>query len=155
MSPTFTERTRRHWCAVEASQLGWGGVSVVQEATGLSMPTIRRGIKELEETVELTPLQSRLAGGGRKKITAHYPDLPNALESLIAPVMRGDPESPLRWTCKSIRRLADELQHQGYNIGATAVRFVLYELDYSLQGNKKTREGEDHPDRNEQFLVVF
>ena len=68
--------------------------------------------------------------------------------------MRGDPESPLRWTCKSIRRLTSELQHLGYNIGATAVRFILYELDYSLQGNKKTREGEDHPDRNDQFLYI-
>ena len=135
MSPTFTERTRRHWCAVEASQLGWGGVSIVQEATGLSIPTIRRGIKELDDPVELTPLQSRLPGGGRKKITEHYPDLPEALESLIDPVMRGDPESPLRWTCKSITLLANELNHQGYEVGATAVRYLLHELEYSLQGN--------------------
>jgi transposase len=154
MSPSFTERTRRLWCAVESSQLGWGGISIVHHATGLSITTIRRGIKELEDTPELSPLQSRLSGGGRKKITEHYPDLPDALEALIAPVMRGDPESPLRWTCKSTRRLADELKYVGYDVGATAVRFILHELEYSLQGNKKTREGEDHPDRNEQFLYI-
>jgi hypothetical protein len=154
MSSSFTGRTRRHWCAVEARQLGWGGVSVVQKATGVSRPTIHKGIEELEGDVELTPLQSRLSGGGRKKITAHYPDLPDALDALIDPVMRGDPESPLRWTCKSLRRLANELKHIGYDIGITAVRFILYELDYSLQGNKKTREGEDNPDRNDQFLYI-
>ena len=154
MSPTFTERTRRHWCAVEASQLGWGGISLIQEATGLSIPTIRKGIKELEEVVELSPLQSRLPGGGRKKLIEYYPDIPDVLESLIDPVMRGDPESPLRWTCKSTRLLAHELNHEGYEVSASAVRFLLHELDYSLQGNKKTREGEDHPDRNDQFLYI-
>ena len=154
MSPTFTERTRRHWCAVEASQLGWGGISLIQEATGLSIPTIRKGIKELEEVVELSPLQSRLPGGGRKKLTEHYPDIPEVLENLIDPVMRGDPESPLRWTCKSTRLLAHELHREGYEVSASAVRFLLHELDYSLQGNKKTREGEDHPDRNDQFLYI-
>jgi len=96
MSPTFTERTRRQWCAVEARQLGWGGIGLVQKATGLSIPTLRKGIKELEKSVELTPLQSRLPGGRRKKLTEHYPDIPEALDSLIDPVMRGDPESPLR-----------------------------------------------------------
>jgi hypothetical protein len=115
MSPSFTERTRRLWCVVEASQLGWGGVSIVQTATGVSRPTIRKGIEELKEPVELTPMQSRLPGGGRKKITEHYPDLPDALESLIDPVVRGDPESPLRWTCKSTRRLAEKLKYVGYS----------------------------------------
>jgi hypothetical protein len=154
MFPTFTERTRRLWCAVEAHQLGWGGVSIVQKATGISRPTIRRGIEELKETIELSPLQSRLPGGGRKKITEHYPDLPDTLDSLIDPVMRGDPESPLRWTCKSTRLLANELNRQGYEVCPSAVRFILHAMDYSLQGNKKTREGEDHPDRNEQFLYI-
>jgi hypothetical protein len=154
MSPSFTERTKRLWCAVEARQLGWGGINIVQQATGVSKPTIRKGIKELKQPSELTPLQSRVQGGGRKNLTIHYPDLPDALESLIDPVMRGDPESPLRWTCKSTRLLADELNRQGYEVGATCVRFLLHELEYSLQGNKKTREGEDHPDRNEQFLYI-
>ena len=89
-----------------------------------------------------------------QKITEHYPDLPNTLETLIDPVMRGPPESPLRWTCKSTRLLANELNHLGYEVGASAVRFLLHELEYSLQGNKKTREGEYHPDRNEQFLYI-
>jgi len=154
MFPTFTERTRRHWCAVEARQLGWGGISIVQEATGVSMPTIRRGIQELEEAVLLTPVQSRLPGGGRKKLTEHYPDIPEALDTLIDPVMRGDPESPLRWTCKSTRLLANELNRQGYEVGPSAVRFLLHGLEYSLQGNQKTREGKDNPDRNEQFLYI-
>jgi len=154
LQPFLNERTRRLWAAAEAQQLGWGGTRAVELATGISHKTIRKGIKELKETTTLTPSQSRLPGGGRKKLTEHHPDIPEALESLIDPVMRGDPESPLRWTCKSIRRLASELQHLGYNIGATAVRLILYELDYSLQGNKKTREGEDHPDRNEQFLYI-
>src|SRR5215469_15283197 len=154
MLPSFTERTKRLWCAVEARQLGWGGVSIVQQATGVSKPTIIKGIKELNQGVELTPLQSRHKGGGRKKLTVHYPDIPDALESLIDPVMRGDPESPLRWTCKSTRLLANELNRQGYEIGSSCVRFLLHELEYSLQGNKKTREGEDHPDRNKQFLYI-
>jgi len=154
MSHTFTERTRRLWCAIESTALGWGGISIVHEATGVSITTIRRGIKELEDTPTLSSSQSRLPGGGRKKITEHYPDLPDALDAIIDPVMRGDPETPLRWTCKSTRRLADDLKEIGYDICATTVRYLLHELDYSLQGNKKTREGEDHPDRNEQFLYI-
>ena len=154
MSASFTERTKRRWCAVEARQLGWGGITLVQQATGMSRMTIQKGIKELDLPVALTPLQSRLEGGGRKNLTVHHPDLPNALESLIDPVMRGDPESPLRWTCKSTRLLANELNRQGYEISPSAVRFLLHQLEYSLQGNRKTREGHDHPDRNDQFLYI-
>jgi hypothetical protein len=154
MEPALTERTRRLWCAVEARQLGWGGVSLVQQATGVSMPTIRKGIAELELPVELTPMQSRREGGGRKNLTEHYDDLPDALDALIDPVMRGDPESPLRWTCKSTRLLTRELNRQGYEISPTTVRFLLHEMQYSLQGNRKTREGEDHPDRDDQFLYI-
>jgi len=152
--PSLTERNRRLWCAVEARQLGWGGISIVQEATGVSISTIRKGIKELEQPVELTPLQSRRKGGGRKNLTEHYAELPHALDALIDPVTRGDPESPLRWTCKSTRLLANELNRQGYEIGPTRVRFLLHELEYSLQANQKTREGEDHPDRNDPFLYI-
>jgi hypothetical protein len=154
MLPSFTERTKRLWCAVEARQLGWGGVGIVQQATGVSKPTIIKGIKELCQPVELTPLQSRLKGGGRKKLTVNYPDIPDALESLIDPVERGDPESPLRWTCKSTRLLANELNRQGFEIGASCVRYLLHELEYSLQGNKKNREGESRPGRNGQFLYI-
>jgi hypothetical protein len=154
MSPLLTERSKRLWCAVEARQLGRGGISVVHQATGISRPTIHKGIYELTHPTVLTPHQSRHAGGGRKTSIEHYPDLPDALDALIDPVERGDPESPLRWTCKSTRLLAQELNRQGYNIGATTVRFLLHQLEYSLQGNRKTREGEDHPDRNEQFLYI-
>jgi transposase len=152
--PSLTERTKRLWCAVEARQLGWGGVSIVQQATQISMPTIRKGMQELEHPVELTPIQSRRKGGGRKNLTEHYTELSQVLDALIDPVMRGDPESPLRWTCKSTRLLANELNRQGYEIGPSKVRFLLHELEYSLQSNQKTREGEDHPDRNEQFLYI-
>ena len=154
MLPSLTERNRRLWCAVEARQLGWGGLSIVQEATGVSISTIRKGIRELEQPVELTPVQSRRKGGGRKNLTKHYTELPQVLDALIDPVMRGDPESPLRWTCKSTRLLANELNRQGYEIGPTKVRFLLHEMEYSLQGNQKTREGEDHPDRNAQFEYI-
>ena len=150
----FTERSRRLWAASEAKQLGWGGISVVELATGISHTTIRKGIKELESHIELSPLQSRLPGGGRMKITEHYPDLPDTLDSLIDPVMRGDPESPLRWTCKSTRLLTNELNRQGYKVSQTTVRYLLHDLEYSLQGNKKTREGEGNPDRNAQFLYI-
>jgi transposase len=154
MSPLLTERSKRVWCAVEARQIGWGGVSIIHKATGVSRPTIHRGIDELAEPTDLSPLQSRCAGGGRKSLTDHCPDLPKALDALIDPVERGDPETPLRWTCKSTRHLADELNRQGYEISPSAVRFLLHELEYSLQGNRKTHEGEDEPDRNEQFLYI-
>ena len=150
------ERGRRIWAATEAQQLGWGGISLVEKAIGMSHTTIRRGLREIQvdKVNDLFPEQSRLPGGGRKKLTEHYPDVPDALESLIDPVMRGDPESPLRWTCKSTRLLANELNRQGYDISASTVGSLLRELEYSLQGNKKTREGTDHPDRNEQFLYI-
>jgi hypothetical protein len=150
------ERGRRVWAASEALQLGWGGISLIEKAIGLSHTTIRRGLREIQsgKAKKLSPKQSRLHGGGRKQLTIHYPDLPDALESLIDPVKRGDPESPLRWTCKSTRLLAQELNRQGYTIGSSSVRFLLHQLEYSLQGNKKTREGTDHPDRNAQFLYL-
>jgi len=150
------ERGRRVWAASEALQLGWGGISLIEKAIGISHTTIRRGLREIQsgKTKHLSRKRSRLHGGGRKHLTIHYPDLPDVLESLIDPVMRGDPESPLRWTCKSTRLLAQELNRQGYTIGSSSVRFLLHQLDYSLQGNKKTREGTDHPDRNAQFLYL-
>ena len=150
------ERGRRVWAASEALQLGWGGISLIEKAIGISHTTIRRGLREIQsgKTKHLSRKRSRLHGGGRKHLTIHYPDLPDVLESLIDPVMRGDPESPLRWTCKSTRLLAQELNRQGYTIGSSSVRFLLHQLEYSLQGNKKTREGTDHPDRNAQFLYL-
>ena len=152
----LNERTKRLWAATEAHALGRGGITIVQQAIGMDVKTIRKGLKEMNSPhVPLLPMnRSRTDGGGRKNLTEHYTDLPDALDTLIDPVMRGDPESPLRWTCKSTRLLANELNRQGYLIGPTRVRFLLHEMEYSLQGNQKTREGEDHPDRNEQFLYI-
>jgi hypothetical protein len=150
----LNERTRRLWAATEADALGHGGITIVHQAIGMDIKTIRRGLQEMATPTLMDSHQSRLAGGGRKNLTEHYPGLPDALESLIDPVMRGDPESPLRWTCKSTRLLAQELNRHGYVLGASAVRFLLHQLEYSLQGNRKTREGDDHPDRNDQFLYI-
>jgi transposase len=152
----LTERTRRLWAATEAREIGWGGVTLVEQATGISQKTIRKGLQELQgdSSNNLPADRSRKSGAGRKKVTDNDKQLREALETLIDPVTRGDPESPLRWTCKSTRRLADELTGQGHSVGPTAVRFLLHELEYSLQANRKTREGIDHPDRNEQFLYI-
>ena len=152
----LNERTRRLWAATEANALGRGGVSIVHQAIDMDLKTIRRGLREMNspDAPLLSFNRSRMEGGGRKNLTEHYADLPEALDTLIDPVMRGDPESPLRWTCKSTRLLANELHRQGYEIGPTRVRFLLHEMEYSLQANRKTREGKDHPDRNDQFLYI-
>lgn len=150
------ERGRRVWAAAEASSLPYGGVSLVAKATGLSRTTIHAGIRELQESRRkpLAAGRSRRAGGGRKALTLHNPDLPQALEKLVEPTTRGDPESPLRWTLKSTRRLAEELNRQGYRIGERKVADLLHRLGYSLQANAKTLEGRQHPDRNAQFEYV-
>src|SRR5215469_12844519 len=108
------ERGRRIWAASEARQIGWGGESLVEQATGITRKTIRRGLQEIgsKPSNTLAPYQCRQEGGGRKKTTTIYPDIQHELDALIDPITRGDPESPLRWTCKSIRRLAEELQHR-------------------------------------------
>lgn len=148
------ERGRRQWAAAEARELGWGGVTAVSQATGLSRTTIVAGLRELDLPTrqrEVEAARVRRPGGGRKPLTETDPALLAALEALIEPVTRGDPQSPLRWTCKSIRRLADELTHQHHPIGANTVASVLRGAGYSLQANRKTREGTSHPDRNAQF----
>lgn len=151
------ERRRRQWAAAEARELGWGGVCTVAEATGLSRTTITTGLRELtlparKRAVEGTRI--RRPGGGRKPLTQIDPDLLSALESLIEPTTRGDPESPLRWTCKSTRRLADELTHQHHRVSPNSVAVLLRRAGYSLQANRKTREGASHPDRNAQFEYI-
>jgi transposase len=150
------ERGRRIWAASEASQLGWGGVSLVEEAIGISHTTIRRGLREIQsDQVENLPQErSRLQGGGRNNVETIYSDIREQLDMLIDPVTRGDPESPLRWTCKSTRRLSEELQNRRIHVSHSSVRHLLYDMGYSLQANRKTREGEDHPDRNAQFLYI-
>lgn len=145
------ERARRRWAAAEARSLGWGGISAVAEATGISDRTIRNGIRELQGPDPLPPDRQRRWGAGRPSRENAQPELTEALEALIEPHERGDPMSPLRWTCKSIRTLARELRAQGFEVGSTKVGELLKTLGYSLQANRKTIEGKQHPDRNAQF----
>jgi transposase len=145
------ERARRRWAGAEARSLGWGGISAVAKATGISDRTIRNGIKEIEGSDPLPPDRQRRSGAGRRSREDEQPELTEALEALIEPHERGDPMSPLRWTCKSIRALACELKAQGFEVGSTKVSDLLKALGYSLQANRKTIEGKQHPDRNAQF----
>ncbi len=148
------ERQRRLWAATEARALGRGGVSAIVDATGIAKTTILRGQRELESSQNLKPGRIRRTGGGRKRATVLDPDLAAAMEKLVDPMTRGDPESPLRWTCKSTRRLATELRKQGYSVSHPVVADLLREQGYSLQGNRKTKEGTKHPDRNAQFEYI-
>lgn len=152
------ERTRRLWAAAEARSLPYGGTSVVASVTGLSRTTILAGINELRDkpSVRLSKQDSRVRrpGGGRKSLKDRDPSLERDLELLVEPLTRGDPESPLRWTCKSTRKLAEELNRQGHRVGDRKVADLLHGLHYSLQANAKTREGSSHPDRNAQFEYI-
>src|SRR5262245_40429164 len=152
------ERMRRHWAAAEAAELGWGGVSAVAAATGLSRTTLTAGLHELRHRAEHpdapTSPRIRRPGGGPKRLTETDPGLLLALEALVDPVTRGAPDSPLRWTCKSTRRLADELTRQGHPVCPRTVAALLTGAGYSLQANRKTREGGTHPDRNAQFEYI-
>ena len=139
--------------AAEAMEMGRGGVSLVSRACGLSRVTITKGVRELDEP-GLPEGRTRRPGGGRKKLEAQDPKLKRVLESLVEPLARGDPESPLRWTCKSTRTLAGELARRKHPASHEKVAQLLRELDYSLQGNRKTEEGEDHPDRDAQFRHI-
>ncbi len=157
LSVEMDERGRRQWAAAEARELGWGGVTTVAEATGLSRTTITAGLRELVLPTKKRAregMRIRRPGGGRKPLTQVDPALMVALESLIEPTARGDPETPLRWTCKSIRRLADELARQHHPISPNSVAGLLRQAGYSLQANRKTREGASHPDRNAQFEYI-
>ena len=149
------ERMRRQWAAPEAQTYGWGGLSAVSDATGRSRNTIRRGVAELEvrkkQPQAVVEAHLRRTGGGRKCLTESDPGLLKALEALVEPVSRGDPQSALRWTCKSTARLAEELTRQAHPIGAWTVGVLLRAAGYSLQSNRKTKEGATHPDRNAQF----
>jgi hypothetical protein len=155
--PEMDERMRRLWAAAEARELGWGGVTAVAAATGLSRVTVIAGLAELD----LPPAERwaeagrvRRPGGGRRPLTESDPGLADALDSLVEPTARGDPESPLRWTCKSTRKLAIELTRQGHPVGPDTVAALLKEAEYSLQGNCKTREGCGHADRDAQFRHI-
>lgn len=147
----LNERTRRLLAASEAMALGWGGISAVSRATGLSRQVISNGIKELQEEQRVRPGRVRRVGGGRKTTVSKDASLSEDLERLVEPVTRGDPESVLRWTCKSVRKLAQELQQRGHRVSYQLVSELLHELGYSLQANRKTREGGEHADRDAQF----
>jgi transposase len=148
------ERGRRRWAATEALSLGRGGIAAVAQATGLSDRTIRNGIDELTRGEEREPGRQRRPGAGRKSRVAEQPLLLAALEALVEPTSRGDPVSPLRWTCKSLANLADELAQQGFGVSHATVGHLLKQAGYSLQANRKTREGKDHPDRDAQFAHI-
>ena len=152
--PLLDERTRRLMAANEARALGHGGISEVSRACGLSRKAIAKGIQEIESGT--TPPQGRVRqpGAGRKKITAHDPRLVGAMERLVDPETRGDPESPLRWTCKSTRTLAAQLTRHKHPVSHMKVAQLLHAQGYSLQSNRKTEEGEDHPDRDAQFRHI-
>ena len=142
------------FAAAEAKAAGYGGIAAASRATGIAVSTINRALKELADGSELVAGQIRRPGGGRKPLVESDAGLMTALLALIEPSTRGDPESPLRWTYKSVRRLAAELSAQGHPISRTVVCELLHELNFSLQANCKTREGDSHPDRDAQFCYI-
>ena len=148
------ERRRRLWAAAEARSHGWGGVAATARATGMSEETIRRGLADLDSGEALGPGRVRRVGGGRKRLTEKDATLLEDLERLVDEESRGDPERPLRWTAKSVRKLADGLRELGHQIHFTTVAKLLRSLGYSLQANAKTREGAEHPDRDGQFRQI-
>jgi hypothetical protein len=159
LRPIMTERMRRQWAASEALALPRGGMTLVAQATGLSRTTIWAGVRELQNPSASPrrvndPRRSRREGGGRHLVEVNDPRLPEDLERLVDPATRGDPISPLRWTCKSTRKLADELQRRGHDVSHQTVALLLQASGYSLQSNRKTREGGSHPDRNAQFEFI-
>jgi hypothetical protein len=154
IKPHLTERQRRIWLGSEARELGSGGVGIVADAVAVSPDTVRRGRTELDDPQPLPVGRSRGRGGGRKRAEEHDPDLPAALDKLVDPDSRGDPMTPLRWTSKSLRGLAEQLRSQGHQVSATLVGRLLHEAGYSLQANSKTLEGAQHPDRDAQFRHI-
>lgn len=154
LSPVLTERSRRLWAATEARALGHGGIATVERATGISRSTIVRGIRELASGDTLRLERARRPGGGRKRATEKDATLSKNLEALVEPTASGDPNSPLRWTSKSVRRLAEELRAMGHAVSHRLVADLLHASGYSLQANRKTREGPQHPDRDAQFRYI-
>ena len=151
--PCLDERQRRLVAAAEARSLGYGGIRRVSRVSGLSHATIQKALKELDTPPGPEP-RVRRPGGGRKKLREKTPAILNALETLIAPETRGDPMSPLRWTCKSTRQLAEALAQQGFSVSHRVVGELLPHLGYSLQAMAKTLEGKQHPDRDAQFRYI-
>ena len=154
LSPHLDERERRLLAATEARLAGYGGIAAVVRATGVAASTIGRGLRDLAAETMLDPLRVRRRGGGRRPLTDTDPHLLTDLLSLVEPGARGDPMSPLRWTCKSVRQLAAELSAKGHKVSHTVVGELLRGQKFSLQGNRKTQEGGDHEDRDAQFLHI-
>jgi Rhodopirellula transposase DDE domain len=152
--PHLDERGRRSFAAAEAQAAGYGGIAAVSRATGIAASTIGRGLNELADTAALPADRVRRPGGGRKKLIFTNAALLDDLLALVSPGERGDPMSPLRWTVKSVRRLAAELGARGHKISHTVVGELLKQQKFSLQGNRKTREGDGHPDRDAQFTHI-
>ena len=151
LKPILDERTRRLVAAAESQAIGKGGISLVSKATGISRPVIRQGLAELKDPGSLAPGRIRRTGGGRKKAVDKDASLKSDLERLLESTTRGDPEAPLRWTCKSVRQLTAELTRMKHRVSHQVVADLLHGLGYSLQANRKTKEGTNHPDRNAQF----
>jgi hypothetical protein len=154
LSPHLNERDRRLLAATEAAAAGYGGIAAVSAATGIAVSTIGRGLKDLAEVGGLLAGRVRRAGGGRKPLVASHPGLLRDLMALVEPGERGDPMSPLRWTCKSLRQLAAELVARGHQVSRTVVGELLKAQKFSLQANRKTNEGGDRPDRDAQFSHI-
>ena len=158
LGPLLDERTRRLWAAAEARTIGRGEITRVAEATGLSRGTVRAGVRELDSATSPAPrvggARIRAPGGGRKAVTERDPGLIKALEHLLDPFTRDDPQGPLRWTCSSAARLAEQLGAAGHRVSERTVNRLLHELGYSLQANRKTLEGRQHPDRDAQFRRI-
>jgi hypothetical protein len=154
MWPLLDERARRLMAAGEAKTLGYGGVSLVRRACGLSRKAIAKGIREIEAGAALPAGRIRRPGAGRKGVMASDPRLVDALEGMIEGQTRGDPESPLRWICKSTRALATALTRRHHPVSHTTIAHILHDLDFSLQSNRKTEEGHDHPHRDAQFRHI-
>ncbi len=154
LDPVLDERGRRRFAAAEALSAGRGGIAAVSRATGLARSTIGRALGELRGGEKVDGERVRRAGGGRKPVSETDASLLEDLRSLLEPTTRGDPQSPLLWTCKSLRKLCQSLRDMGHTVGRTVVGDLLRKFDYSLQSNRKTREGSNHPDRDAQFLYI-
>jgi hypothetical protein len=154
LAPGLNARARRIWAATEAREIGHGGIALIALATEISYSTIVRGLHELKAGESAGAGRERRFGGGRKSLLVTDPSLLSDLEGLVEPTASGDPESPLRWTSNSVRMLATHLKADGHSVSHQVVAGLLTEAGYSLQGNRKAREGTDHPDRDEQVRFI-
>ena len=154
INPTLNELSRRRWVATEAKALGRGGISTVFRATGVNRNTIMKGIKEIENKNAIEPNRLRKKGGGRKTIIEKNPKLEESILEIVESTSSGDPENPLRYTTKSVRKLQREIEKKGYKISYPSIAEILHKNKFSLQANNKSIEGKQHPNRNEQFEFI-